>query len=767
MDKQIFLIAFAIIPLFSLAQQNINIIPQPVQMTINQGVFIINNHTTIEYPVGNKEIRDAVIFFNMHIKQISGFNLLSNKKGTNQINFKLQQDPTLGKEGYRLDITPVSVHITANTNAGIIYAIQTLFQMLPTIRTNQELALTCLEITDYPRFQWRGMHLDVSRHFFSPDFIKQYIDLLASYKMNVFHWHLTDDQGWRIEIKKYPKLTEYGAWRAYDPTLPWDGQQMLKKGEKGSYGGYYTQEQIREIVKYASERNVTIVPEIEMPGHSAAALAAYPELSCNKHPQQPVPGGNYGDLQSVYCVGNDSVFTFLENVLSEVIDLFPSLYIHIGGDEVEKSSWKNCKSCQQLKKRLNLKDENELQSYFIKRIEKFINSKNRKLIGWDEILEGGLAPDATVMSWRGEIGGIEAARMKHLVVMTPGDPLYFNYYQADPATEPVAFGGLNTLKMVYDYDPIPTQLEEQYHSYILGAQANLWTEYIASPLMAEYMLMPRLLALSEIVWSPKNKREWNNFNERLQHHFQMLSQKGINFCTGNFKPSIQPTVQNGKVSVALSTEAYHGELYYSLDGSDPSVFSNKYVSPIAIDTTLTLKAITVVNGKNMSIRPASQLFVKNKATGKYVHYTNAISPMYIDGGNNALTDGIRANGDNIHKFWHGISGKDLIATIDLGKEQQIHRIAIGFLQHYVDWIMMPQWVKFEVSDNGKDFKVIDSINNTVPVNQKTIIKDFSTTFPIMKTRWIRITAKAIDGLPSGHPGEGLPGWIFADEIMVE
>ncbi|MGN6163975.1 MAG: beta-N-acetylhexosaminidase, partial [Flavisolibacter sp.] len=502
MIKKLFVLLTAFLPLLLCAQQA-NIIPQPVSLQLNEGSFLIDNNAALKFNAANKDLEAAADFFVSYVKKVSGRSLPLNVRKSKTIEFKLVKTNDIGEEGYLLTVSPASVVITANTKEGIIYGMQTLFQTLPAVRTNAPLQISAMQVKDYPRFKWRGMHLDVCRHFFSPDLVKEYIDLMAAYKMNTFHWHLTDDQGWRIEIKKYPKLTQVGAWRVDETNKVWGQRPQAKEGEAATYGGYYTQEQIKDIIRYAAQRNITIVPEIEMPGHSAAAIASYPYLSCTQQPQLPMTGGNYTNISSNYCAGNDSVFLFLQNVLTEVINLFPSTYIHVGGDEVDKTSWKNCPKCQARIKAERLKNEEELQSYFIKRIEKFLISKHRKMIGWDEILEGGLAPEATVMSWRGEAGGIAAAKMNHDVVMTPGNPVYFDHYQGDPATEPLAIGGFNTLKKVYDYEPVPKELNEQEAKYVLGAQANLWTEYITTAEHVEYMVLPRMLALAEVVWSPK------------------------------------------------------------------------------------------------------------------------------------------------------------------------------------------------------------------------------------------------------------------------
>ncbi|MEJ7736817.1 MAG: family 20 glycosylhydrolase [Chitinophagaceae bacterium] len=674
--------------------------------------------------------------------------------------------PELGEEGYKLSVSPAAITITANAKAGIIYGMQSLFQTLPQIRTNAVLTVPCMEIMDYPRFKWRGLHLDVSRHFFSPEVVKEYIDLMAAYKLNWLHWHLVDDAGWRIEIKKYPRLTQVGAWRVDQTDKAWSDRPQARPGEPATYGGYYTQAQIKDIVAYAQQRAVTIVPEIEMPGHVASAIAAYPYLSCTQQPQQPLTGGNYTGMSSGYCAGNDSVFHFLEEVLTEVLAIFPSAYIHIGGDELDKGPWKVCPRCQARMKAEGLKNEEELQSYFIKRMERFLISKGRKMIGWDEILEGGLAPEATVMSWRGEADGIQAAKMHHDVVMTPGAPLYFDQYQAGPEGEPLAIGGFNTLRKVYAYDPIPNELTAAEARYVLGAQANVWTEYITTPEHLEYMVLPRMLALAEVVWTPKEKKDWVSFNHRLPPHFRGFEQKGLHYSPGNFTVDIKPSSKDGNLMVNLFTEILNGEIYYSTNGSLPTTQGTKYVQPLRIDSSVLIKAVTVVNGQVMGLKPVAQHFVMHKAIGRNVTYANAVSRYYMADGPNSLTDGVRGT-TAVGKYWHGFSQKDMIATIDLGAEKTVEKVTLGCLQNYRDWIFLPQWVKVEVSEDGTAFKEVATVQNTVSPDEKAaVIKDFNSRFPAQPARYIRVTAK--NGVcPPGHPGEGKPAWIFMDELIVE
>lgn len=497
-------------------------------------------------------------------------------------------DDLKNKESYQLMVYSDSIVIAAKDDAGVFYGIQSLAQMLP-VDWNEETQIPLCEIEDSPRFPYRGMHLDVCRHFYSVDFVKKYIDLMARYKLNTFHWHLTEDQGWRIEIKKYPKLTEIGAWRM---------QLDTATGDSIRYGGFYTQEQIKDVVKYAADRYITIIPEIELPGHARAALAAYPQFSCS---QKQLPVANtWGVFEHVYCAGNDATFDFLEGVLDEVIELFPSTYIHIGGDECPKEAWKKCDKCQARIKAEGLKNEHELQSYFIQRIEKYLLTKNRKIIGWDEILEGGLAPEATVMSWRGIKGGIAAAKQHHDVIMTPGTHCYFDHYQANPKYEPHAIGGYTTVKKVYSYEPIPSELNKEEAKYILGAQANMWTEYIPSEHHLEYMLLPRMLALAEVDWTMPENKNWNDLNRRLQAQFLKFDREGTNYCPGDYTVHFEMVANpnGGDSLLEMSSEIYQAEIHYTLNNrSEPRDLSPIYSEPLEIEPGDSVKASIFENGK--------------------------------------------------------------------------------------------------------------------------------------------------------------------------
>jgi hexosaminidase len=531
------------------------------------------------------------------------------------VRLKLRKDlARLGPEGYLLSSTERSVVIEAFRPAGLFYGIQTLFQLLPAAveapaaSDGRTWTVPCLKIEDQPRFGWRGVHLDVCLHFYPVEFIKKYIDLLAMYKMNVFHWHLTEDQGWRLQIKKYPALTQAGAWRR---ETTYDGKP---------YGGFYTQAEIRDVVAYAAKRFITVVPEIEMPGHCLSALTAYPELSCSGGPFEVET--DWGIFSDVFCAGNEKTFEFLEDVLTEVFELFPSQYIHIGGDEVPKTRWHNCVKCQARIKAEGLADENELQSYFIRRIEKFVNSRGRRLIGWDEILEGGLAPNATVMSWRGVAGGIAAARQGHDVVMTPTTHCYFDYYQSKE-NEPEAFPAYLPIETVYSYEPVPVELRPDEARHILGAQANVWTEYMPDTAQVEYMLLPRMLALSEVVWTKKDLRNFRDFSERLIPHFDRLEAKGVNF-------RLQPPGglggrQVGTQPVNLTiVSPYPGALVRcTVDGTEPTPSSPLLHSPeVTISTNALVQARTFLSsGRGSRTASTSVSLVDPEQNGvNYAYY---------------------------------------------------------------------------------------------------------------------------------------------------
>ena len=520
------------------AGRNYAIIPAPVSLVESGGDFVFSDKSRIIVTKLTDETRLAADFLAGLVGNPSDLEVAIEEgdKAKKDCVF-MSIDTTVGNnEGYILDIRPKRITIKAGSASGLFYAIQTIRQLLPAEVEKHEkvenisLSVPACIIKDEPRFAYRGMHLDVGRHMFPVEYIKRYIDMMALHKMNRFHWHLTEDQGWRIEIKKYPRLTEVGAFRK--ETIVGHGGTKPAEFDGKPYGGFYTQDEVRDIVRYARARFVTIIPEIEMPGHALAALASYPELSCTGGPFEVAT--KWGVFNDVYCAGKEQTFHFLEDVLSEVIDLFPGEYIHIGGDECPKTRWEKCPFCQKRIRDEGLKNENELQSYFIKRIEKFLISRNRKLIGWDEILEGGLAPEATVMSWRGIAGGIEAARQGHDVIMTPGDYMYLDHYQADPVDQPLAIGGYLPLERVYSYDPLPAELTVDEQKYILGLQGNLWTEYIPTPEQMEYMAYPRMFAVAETGWTPDRLKDFEDFLARFEVLRKRYDETGINYFKGEY-----------------------------------------------------------------------------------------------------------------------------------------------------------------------------------------------------------------------------------------
>ncbi len=496
------------------------LVPQPAKASFNQSRFIFSKDT--RWTCKNLDFLPESLLFGQFVKERYQWitsSSLSKKAG--QL-IRIEKISLSDTAAYKLKITPKLIILQASGKAGVFYGFQTLLQLL---HGGGGKFIPCGEIEDQPRFSWRGMHLDVCRHFFNKNEVKRYLDYLALYKMNVFHWHLTEDQGWRFPVKQFPKLATVSAWRNGSMV----GHYRDQRYDSLRYGGIYTTDDIKEVIQYAAARHITIVPEIEMPGHALSALAAYPELSCTGGPFEV--GKTWGVFDDVYCAGNDSVFRFLEQILDEVVRLFPGKYIHIGGDECPKTRWKTCPKCQKRMKEEGLKDEHELQSYFIRRIEAYLNKKGRQIIGWDEILEGGLAPNAAVMSWRGTEGGIAAAKQKHEVVMTPGSPCYFDHYQhADKQKEPVAIGGLNTLESVYSYEPIPSTLNEEEKKYVLGAQGNVWTEYINTFAQVEYMALPRMSALAEVLWSPAENRYYPHFVGRLRSQIKMLDHWKANYA---------------------------------------------------------------------------------------------------------------------------------------------------------------------------------------------------------------------------------------------
>lgn len=574
------------------------LIPIPQTVTYAETAFKISQGTTIGLESSSAELLSIADYFNHKVNPALGYSLEVKEQG--DIQFSLINNPDLGNEGYHLKVEKRQITIEANQPAGIFYGVQTLLQMLPKeIRSQQvqhdvEWAIAGADITDKPQFPWRGLMLDVSRHWFTKEEVMRFIDELAEYKMNVFHWHLTDDQGWRIEIKSLPNLTAKGAWRAKRVGQWWQ-REPQQPDEEATYGGYYTQEDIKDVLAYAKQRYVRVIPEIDVPGHSLATLVAYPELACMKAPKYVNVGNKfYGEDENTLCAGKEETFEFLDKVFTEVAALFPDEYIHVGGDECFKGFWHKCPRCQARMKAENLKDENELQSYVIHRLESILKAKGKKLIGWDEILEGGLAPDATVMSWRGMEGGIKAAKANHHVIMTPTQHCYLDLWQGEPSVEPDTYS-MCRLSDSYRFNPIPDSVPAEM---VLGGQGNLWSESVPTFRHAEYMTWPRGWALAEVLWSGPAKTDWDEFWPRVEKHFKRADIAGINYARSMYNAIITPYKENNECLIKLDCELKDSDIYYTFDNTDPDSFSPKYFEPLRIPKNATwLRVVTYRNGK--------------------------------------------------------------------------------------------------------------------------------------------------------------------------
>lgn len=774
---------FFFITVSSFAQ--INIVPTPAEIKMGRGSFTLNNKTSIVLEGSGLEKSAALI--NDRLQQFVGYKLkiTKNYTGTNAIRLNYER---LDKEiagAYNLTVDKKGIYISGDNETGIFYGIQTLIQLLPipkdkTNLKNYSLSIPQLSITDYPRFPYRGMHLDVARHFFPISFIKKYIDYLATYKFNTFHWHLTEDQGWRIEIKKYPELTKTGAWR--NGTLI--GRYPGKGNDNKPYGGFYTQAQIKEVVQYAKDRYIDVIPELDIPGHTSAAIAAYPRLSCFPEKPTAIPAKmisqksideqkngriklvqeTWGVFDDVLCAGKDSTFIFLENVIDEMLPLFPSKYFHMGGDESPKTHWKICPACQKRMKDNNLKDEHELQSWFVQRIEKYLNSKGKTMIGWDEILEGGLAPNAVVMSWRGEKGGIEAAKQKHNVIMTPGNPVYFDHTQSKNE-DSVTFGGYNPIENVYAYEPVAKELNAEEGKYILGAQANMWTEYQAYPSKLEYQMFPRMIALSEVLWSPKEKRDWKDFERRLPAIFERLDKQKINYSKAYYdlKATVMPTENFDGVMWKLESKNKSEKITWANDLVDDAIIP--YTQPILINKTGgTFFAMQKNSGG------FSQKFSFNKATGKKITIKTQPDKKYPGDGAFTLVNGVQ-NEKGISKSseFLGFNGTDLDVTIDLGNEMDVSKVTVHVLKQTGSWIYLPSQV---------DVTYIPFIDTTIitrhpPLETVTVNVDPDDDLDRIEIkkekfcRYIQVRAKNYGIIPAGKPGSGNRAWLFVDEIEVQ
>ena len=751
----------------------ISIVPYPNHLEPGHGTFAVKGEGVVCDSRADERTQRAVAEFAAQLAKTSGGEnpvTVADELPASGIRFVLDQ--TLPEEGYRLDVTPKGVEVRASRFPGFFYAVQSLRQMLPAAvygtepAPGEEWVLPCVSIEDAPRFAYRGMHLDVARHFFSVEEVKRYLDVMAIHKLNRFHWHLTDDQGWRIEIKKYPELTTVGSIRK---------KTMIRKEwdnyDDTPYGGYYTQDEIRDIVAYAADRAITVIPEIDLPGHMLSALTAYPELGCTGGPYEV--WGRWGVADDVLCPGQEKTFEFLEDVLDEVVGLFPSELIHIGGDECPKVRWEKCPRCQAKIRQLGLKDDGEhtaehyLQSYVTDRIGKFLAQHGRRIIGWDEILEGRAPSDAVVMSWRGSEGGIAAAKLGHDVIMTPNSHFYFDYYQSlDTDAEPFGIGGYIPMEQVYSYDPAFPELTPEQQKHILGVQANLWTEYVLSDEHLEYMLLPRLAALSEVQWCLPETKDWNRFIGSFRMD-EIYSQMGYEFAKHIFGVTASYAVDPEKGGVVMTLTTQGGApIRYTLDGSDPTASSPLYKAPVTIGESCTFKAAALREGMQTPVY--ARKFDFNKATGRRIALNAAPTLKYTYGGASLLVDGYRGGPVYSNGAWIGFLNEPLDVTIDMQGAKPYSAVTVESLVEKGEWVFPPSSVGVYLSDDGSEFT--EAALMSVP--QETAgspdgVKPFKVLFPETSARYLRVVARTVDPIPAWHGAAGQKAHMFVDEIIVE
>lgn len=748
-------------------EANYQVIPLPQEVTVKHGApFVLASGVKILYPEGNELMKRNAAFLAEYLKKATGqnFRVESGTEGKGAILL------TLGgmsehADAYSLQVDADGVKLTGTSEAGVFYGIQTLRKSLPVGR-QAKFALKPVTVKDYPRFDYRGLHLDVARHFATVEEMKTFIDMMALHNMNRLHWHLTEDQGWRLEIKKYPKLTEIGSKRKETVI----GHNSGKYDGK-PYGGFYTQEEAKAIVAYAAERYITVIPEIDLPGHMQAALAAYPEFGCTGGPYEVWT--QWGVSDNVLCAGDDRTLAFIDDVLTEVMEIFPSTYIHIGGDECPKTKWKSCPKCQARIKALGLKDdekhskEERLQSFVINHAEKFLNAHGRQIVGWDEILEGGLAPNATVMSWRGESGGIEAAKQHHNVIMTPNTYLYFDYYQTkDTKNEPLAIGGYLPVERVYGYEPMPKVLTPDEQKFITGVQANIWTEYMPTFSQVMYMALPRCAALAEVQWCKPENKNYQGFLDRLPQLIKWYDIEGYNYARHIFdvKAEYRPNPATGSLDVKLST-ADRAPIHYTLDGKEPTV-----TSPVC-DSVLHIKASGVL--KAIAIRPTgtSRVLMEeinlSKASLKKITADQPINQQYFYDGASTLVDGLR--GDTNYKTgrWIAFYKNDMAVTIDLGQPTEWSSVALSTCVNKGDWVFDARGLSIEVSDDGEHFTPVASeAYPAMKAEDANGVIAHQLTFKTVKARYARVVALSEKSIPAWHGGKGSPAFLFVDEIVL-
>ncbi|MFJ1491307.1 glycoside hydrolase family 20 protein [Capnocytophaga canis] len=743
-------------------------LPNSIQKTTNEQPFLLNSSTKITYPKGDEALKRNADFLAEYVKEQTGMSL-SVVEETAEIDNVIKLSKGLAsdnKEAYQLTVNQKSITIQGASSAGIFYGMQTLRKSIPVEKT-QKVVFDAVVINDAPRFAYRGAHLDSARHFFTTDSIRIFIDMLALHNINTFHWHLTDDQGWRVESKKYPNLTVVGSTRS----------QTVIGRNSGKYdgiphGGFYTQDELKELVAYAQDRHITIIPEIDLPGHMLAAIASYPELGCHEGPYSV--WGQWGVSDDVLNVGKPETYEFIQTILEEVTEIFPSEYIHIGGDECPKVQWKTNKDCQLKIKELGIKGDDKhtaeeyLQSHVISFAERVLASKGRKIIGWDEILEGGIAPNATVMSWRGIEGGTFAAKTGHDAIMSPMSFMYFDYYQSqDIDQEPLAIGGYVPVERVYSFEPIPEGLTPEQQKRILGVQANTWTEYIKTFKHVQYMTLPRFAALAEVQWTQPEKKNYDDFLQRIPSIIKIYDAQGYNYATHIFdlKVDITTLESEGAIQVAFTT-LDNATVYYTLDGSEPSEKSTKYTEPIKINQDAKVRAVGF--RKNGKTRVFSEDFKFNKATARPIKMLTNIYPSYKYKGASVLVDGNIGTNNFRTGRWIGFSGDDLEAVIDLGEAKEISKVSFNTNVITGDWIYDARSCSVAVSDDGVNFKEIASEQYSQESKHIQEIRTHSLGFEPLKTRYVKVKITSERSIPEWHQqAKGKLAFLFVDEINID
>lgn len=721
------------------AQSQYPIIPIPQKMIPGKGQFILNKQTVIQDFTKNSAVKTALNPLKSLISQTIAVELKNSNASTAKSAIQIRlSDQITNPEGYQLDITSTKISINAKTSAGVFYAVQSLLQLAKPEGTSS-LIIPVLSIEDAPRFPYRGIMLDVSRHFMPFDFLKKYIDELARLKINRFHWHLSDGQAFRFESKKYPLLH-------YAKSSKWPTNE-----------GFYTQEEMKSLVKYAQDRSITIIPEIDVPGHSEALLEAYPEYGCVDSL------GNTYKLQAEMCP-NDKTIAFVKNILDEVMEVFPSKDIHIGGDEASKVNWRNCSVCKKRMTDLNLSSVDELQSKFITSLDQYLKDKGRKMIGWDEIMEGGLAPNATVMAWRGTEHGATAAKMKHQVIMSPTSHCYLDYYQSDNPNEPLAFNGYINLERIYSFEPLPTELTEEEKSYVLGAQANLWTEQVATGSHAEYMTFPRALALAEVAWSDPKLKSFSGFLTRLPFYLNGMTDRKVNFAKHFYEIKSSIVLDSDQsLNVVLSSNNNNTPLYYTLDGTSPTLNSAIYKNPIRINKSAVVKAASVMNNEIVD-ESISELTI-NKATGTKVEFSEAPSKYYNKGGAAALTNGVLGSSKRFNdNEWLGWSRAGVEVSTDLTKSEIISKVTMRFFHQPTSWVWMPKKVELWGSIDGLNYRLLKE--EVIKMPSKDGASDVAIAIPQTEMRYFKAKVESGGLIPENNPGAGTQSWFFIDEISL-